>query len=97
MSDSASDTAKQTTETVIVVDETLSNDKIIENEGNTNEYSKKFDIGGQKVVVVKNEDEIVSGVTHSYCVMGTPEHVCRISKVKLLIKLQTCKNNFLFL
>ncbi|CAG8445156.1 893_t:CDS:10 [Acaulospora morrowiae] len=44
-----------------------------------NEYSKKLDINGQKVIVVKREGEIVSGESVSnYCVIGSPEHVAAL-------------------
>jgi len=69
MTESAPDITKQITEIVVVGDD----DKTAKL--NTDEYCRKLDIGGQKVVVVKHETEIVSGGVHNYCVQGSPEHV----------------------
>ncbi|CAG8519481.1 5356_t:CDS:2, partial [Paraglomus occultum] len=71
------------TEIVVVAeDETLNADKTIK--PNTDDYCRKLDIGGQKVVVVKHEDEIVSGGrgVYNYCVLGSPDHVAAL-KVKV--------------
>ncbi|CAG8511839.1 165_t:CDS:2 [Paraglomus brasilianum] len=76
MTESAPDITKQITEIVVVGDD----DKTAKL--NTDEYCRKLDIGGQKVVVVKHETEIVSGGVHNYCVQGSPEHVAAL-KVKV--------------
>ena len=73
MTEPTPDTTNQITEIVVIANETLNDDKTAT--PNANEYCQKLDIGGQKVVVVKHEDEIVSGGVHNYCVQGSPEHV----------------------
>ncbi|CAG8510157.1 9436_t:CDS:10, partial [Ambispora gerdemannii] len=52
------------------------------------DYSKRLEVGGRKVLVVDNEDNVVSGErATSCCVLGSPEHVAalkaKIDELKL--------------
>ncbi|CAG8487368.1 7485_t:CDS:10 [Ambispora leptoticha] len=52
------------------------------------EYSKKLEIGGQKVLVVENEESVISGEgATEYCVLRSPEHIAalkaKIDELKL--------------
>ncbi|KAF0496177.1 LtrA-domain-containing protein [Gigaspora margarita] len=60
-------------------DEILINDEPKLNNNKTDKnvkYSKNLEIGGNKVLVVENEDQLLSGKTAPVCcVVGSPEHV----------------------
>ncbi|CAG8630031.1 uncharacterized protein OCT59_000861 [Rhizophagus irregularis] len=42
------------------------------------EYSKKFQIGGTKLLIVDKEENIISGNAPNCCVLGSPEHVAAL-------------------
>lgn len=43
------------------------------------EYSKKFQIGGTKLLIVDKEENIISGNAPNCCVLGSPEHVGKLN------------------
>ncbi|RIB04088.1 hypothetical protein C2G38_711861 [Gigaspora rosea] len=67
-------------------DEILINDESKLNDDKTDKnvkYSKNLEIGGKKVLVVENEDQLLSGKTAPVCcVIGSPEHV-KVLKTKI--------------
>ncbi|GBB85599.1 hypothetical protein RclHR1_01210007 [Rhizophagus clarus] len=42
------------------------------------EYSKKFQIGDTKLLIVDKEEDVISGKAPNCCVLGSPEHVAAL-------------------
>ncbi|CAG8592753.1 6548_t:CDS:10 [Dentiscutata erythropus] len=89
------DTTKSTTNNneviteAIINEDLLNSDEILQNDEsklnhdkidkNGVKYSKNLEIGGKKVLVVENEDQVLSGKTApDCCIMGSPKHVAAL-------------------